>query len=113
MIKHALYAGFNYLLKKFKTLKVFWQTNDDQIRKLKLDGKTKESIIEFRNRVDPKVYLSTVYEKEIKVVSVVERGYPANLRQISDAPPVLYYKGSLLPGDDLAIAVVGARKITR
>ena len=105
-------ATFNYLLKKFKTLKVFWQTNDDQIRKLKLDGKTKESIIEFRNRVDPKVYLSTVYEKEIKVVSVVERGYPANLRQISDAPPVLYYKGSLLPGDDLAIAVVGARYAT-
>src|SRR3990172_9522121 len=94
-------ATFNYLLKRFKTLKAFWQAYDEQIRGLKLDAKTRESIIEFRAKVDPKVYLEKVYEVGIKVVSVVDRSYPANLRQISDAPPVLYYKGTLLPADDL------------
>ena len=102
-------ATFNYLLKHFKTLKKFWQVSDEKIRKLKLDTKTRESICEFRNKVDPKVYLETVYERGIKVVSVVDRTYPANLRQISDTPAVLYYKGSLVPSDDLAIAVVGSR----
>ena len=105
-------ATFNYLLKRFKTLKAFWQAYDEQIRGLKLDAKTRESIIEFRAKVDPKVYLEKVYEVGIKVVSVVDRSYPANLRQISDAPPVLYYKGTLLPADDLAIAVVGSRAAT-
>ena len=52
---------FNYLLKRFKTLKAFWQAYDEQIRGLKLDVKTCESIIEFRAKVDPKVYLEKVY----------------------------------------------------
>ena len=105
-------ATFNYLLKKFKRLKAFWQVSDEQIRKLKLDLKTRESIIKFRNEVRPRLYLDTVYERGIKVVSVVDRDYPANLRSISDAPPVLYFRGALLPADDLAIAVVGARFAT-
>lgn len=105
-------ATFNYLLRKFKTLKAVWQVSDEQVKKLKLDAKTRESIIEFRKKIDPRVYLSKVYEVGIKVVSLVDRDYPANLRQISDAPPVLYYKGTLLPQDDLAIAVVGSRAAT-
>jgi len=105
-------ATFNYLLKSFKRLQKFWEAPDEKIQKLKIDAKTRESIISFRQKVDPKIYLETVYERGIKVVSLVDRDYPANLRQISDAPPVLYYKGSLKPSDDLAIAVVGARYAT-
>ncbi len=105
-------ATFNYLLKSFKRLQKFWEAPDERIQKLKIDAKTRESIISFRQKVDPKIYLETVYERGIKVVSLIDRDYPANLRQISDAPPVLYYKGNLLPEDDLAIAVVGARYAT-
>ena len=103
---------FNYLLKSFKQLRKFWEAPVEQINKLKIDTKTRQNIIDFRHRIEPKVYLETVYERGIKVVSVLDRDYPANLRQISDAPPVLYYKGSLLPKDDLALAIVGARYAT-
>ena len=103
---------FNYLLKKFKRLQRFWEAAEGEIHKLKVDSKTRESIIEFRKKVDPKVYLEKVYEVGIKVTSLIDRDYPANLRQISDAPPVLYYKGTLIPADDLAIAVVGSRGAT-
>ena len=103
---------FNYLLKHFKTLKKFWEAESTQIQKLKLDGRVRSAILEFRSKVDPKVYLATVYAREIKVVTVADRDYPANLRKISDPPPVLYYKGNLLPSDDLAVAVVGARLAT-
>ena len=105
-------ATFNYLLKHFKTLRTFWDSPSEQIRKLKLDTRTKDSILEFRTKVDPKIYLDSVYEKGIKVLSLADRDYPANLRSISDAPPVLYFRGTLLPSDDLAVAVVGARHAT-
>src|SRR3989338_7456410 len=105
-------ATFNYLLRYFKRLQKFWEAPLEKIKKLKVDSKTREAILEFRQKVDPKIYLETVYERGIKVVSLPDRDYPANLRQISDSPPVLYYKGSLLPQDDLAIAVVGARYAT-
>src|SRR3989344_6817620 len=105
-------ATFNYLLKKFKTLRKFWDASASEINKLKLDVKTRESILEFRANIDPKVYLDAVYEKGIKVLSLMDRDYPANLRSISDAPPVIYFRGTLLPQDDLAIAVVGSRNAT-
>ncbi len=105
-------ATFNYLLKHFKTLRKFWEADQAAIEKLKVDGRTRQSILEFRAKVDPKVYLSTVYERGIKVFSSQDRDYPANLRKISDPPPVLYVKGQILPQDDLAIAVVGARYAT-
>jgi len=105
-------ATFNYLLKHFKTLKKFWEADREEINKSKLDSRTRQSVLEFRAKVDPKVYLETVYGRGIKVYSVDDRDYPQNLRRISDAPPVLYVKGQILTQDDLAIGVVGARYAT-
>ncbi len=36
--------------------------------------------------------------------------YPKRLHEICDAPQVLYVRGSLLPQDELAIAIVGSRR---
>jgi len=44
------------------------------------------------------------------IVTVLDEGYPANLRMIHDHPPFLFVRGSLEAGDDRAIAVVGTRK---
>ena len=38
--------------------------------------------------------------------------YPDRMRQIHDPPPFLFFKGTLLPDDDIAIAVVGSRTPT-
>ena len=105
-------ATFNYLLKYFKTLKKFWEADRRQMEKLKVDMRLRQSILEFRAKVDPQVYLQTVYERGIKVFALNDRDYPENLRKISDAPPVLYVKGRILPQDSLAIGVVGARYAT-
>ncbi|HEX7512763.1 MAG TPA: DNA-processing protein DprA [Candidatus Methylomirabilis sp.] len=38
--------------------------------------------------------------------------YPARLREIASAPPVLYVRGRMEPGDDAAVAIVGSRRAT-
>ncbi|HUU11730.1 MAG TPA: DNA-processing protein DprA [Phycisphaerae bacterium] len=46
-------------------------------------------------------------------VAVIVRGepeYPIALTYLFDAPPVLYVKGTLVPGDAQAISIVGMRK---
>lgn len=46
------------------------------------------------------------------LVKTIDAGYPQILESVTQAPPVLYVKGDLLPQDNKAIAVVGTRKPT-
>lgn len=48
-------------------------------------------------------------------VELLVRGtatYPRLLQEICDAPPLLYCRGTLLPADELAVAIVGSRQCT-
>jgi DNA processing protein len=44
------------------------------------------------------------------LLTVLDDAYPTNLRLIYNRPPFLFVRGTLLPQDDRAIAVVGTRK---
>jgi len=46
----------------------------------------------------------------ISVISLVDAGYPPLLKKIKDAPPILYFKGSLSSLQSKCAAVVGTRK---
>ena len=45
-----------------------------------------------------------------EVITCADPRFPAALKQIPYAPPFLYVKGTLLPQDEMAVAVVGTRK---
>ena len=47
-----------------------------------------------------------------RLVTWEDEEYPPNLKNIYDPPPLLYVLGSLLPQDQLAVAVVGSRNPT-
>lgn len=49
---------------------------------------------------------------EIRLLMIGEPDYPAELAEIHDPPSVIYCKGSLLPTDRLAVAMVGSRHVT-
>ncbi|MBI4355727.1 MAG: DNA-protecting protein DprA [Candidatus Omnitrophica bacterium] len=46
----------------------------------------------------------------VTVVTLDDAGYPSRLKTITDPPMVLYVRGTLLPEDGAAIAIVGARE---
>lgn len=45
-------------------------------------------------------------------VVLTDDAYPALLREIADAPPVLWVRGRLAPEDQRAVAIVGTRRAT-
>ncbi len=49
----------------------------------------------------------------MQLVTVLEPGYPPNLRAVHDRPPMVFVAGQLTAADAHAVAVVGARKATR
>lgn len=48
----------------------------------------------------------------MKMVTVLDESYPANLRTIHDLPPLLFFYGDLRPEDEQSIAIVGTRHPT-
>jgi DNA processing protein len=45
----------------------------------------------------------------MRLLTVLDPGYPENLRAVHDRPPFVFLTGALTPADGRAIAVVGAR----
>jgi DNA processing protein len=50
------------------------------------------------------------WEREgMRLLTVLDPGYPDNLRMVHDRPPLIFLAGELLPRDARSIAVVGSR----
>lgn len=77
-----------------------------------IGDETAGAITGWRVRVDLEAELRRIEEFDASVVTLVDPEYPALLREIYDPPIVLYVKGSLLPRDRQAIALVGSRQTT-
>jgi DNA processing protein len=66
-----------------------------------------------RNEIDADAELGLAAENGIDVFTESDDAYPRPLRQIHDPPGVLFRRGTYLPQDELAIAIVGTRHATR
>lgn len=81
----------------------------------KIEGLTQEGIDALRDKSlnEAKKILAQCTDKDIGILTYRDAAYPARLKNISDPPLVLYYKGRLPDFDGLpVIAVVGTREAT-
>ena len=56
--------------------------------------------------------LAALEKSGARLVTLHDETYPANLRPLPDAPPVLFVRGDLLPEDKFSLAIVGSRRAT-
>jgi len=71
-----------------------------------------KSIREFSSWDRVEKQMEVIEQKKIQAVSMNDPSYPEMLREIADAPVVLYMKGDILPQDRYSIAIVGSRTMT-
>jgi DNA processing protein len=64
----------------------------------------------IRQQIDRQVQI--LDRLKIRPLTLFDSSYPARLKTISDPPPLLYVSGTLLPQDDVAVAIVGGRRAT-
>ncbi len=70
-----------------------------------------ENFIEKKKSVNPDKTLEDVLSRGIKILTYEDKNYPYMLRQISDSPMCLYYKGDLSSCNlERTVAFVGSRK---
>lgn len=106
---------FKLLLDYFGTAKTAWQASTHAMHSLHLSERIITEFAAFRKTFDLDAYISDLTLKHIGVLTLQHPKYPRRLKQIPDAPFVLYVFGRkhTYPIDmEKTIGIVGTRKIT-
>ena len=89
----------------------FNATLDDLKQIEGLSVKKAENFIQKKQGVNPERTLEFVLNKGIKILTYEDEKYPYMLRQISNPPMILYYKGNLFGCNlERTVAFVGSRR---
>lgn len=113
MVRGVGAVRFRMLLNHFGSLEIAWNAPIETLKQLGLSPKSLQHLQRLRDDPDFFKRLSSYLQyHHIRFVLWDDPEYPANLKQIDQPPPVLYYKGEILPQDEVSIAIVGTRKVT-
>ncbi len=96
----------------FGRLSAAWEASSGELRAAGLDASTVEACLTTRRTVDPDAELESLHRHGIQALTWHDAGYPRQLQEVFDRPPVLFVRGSLTPADDWAVAVVGTRRVS-
>lgn len=77
-----------------------------------IEPKVAHVAVAARASIDVAGALERLERAGVEAHTLADKGYPARLADIYDAPPVLYARGELLPQDEWAVAVVGTRDVS-
>lgn len=104
-------ARFKKLAKFFPDMQSAWQASSNALIQAGLEPNIVEEFVGWRQGVNPEQEWENLEKENVKVINLLDPSYPHLLKEIYDAPPLLYYKG-ILPENDYILAVVGARKMS-
>lgn len=105
-------ARTKLLLQYFGSAKEAWNASKNQLLEIGLKEEAVNRFVKHREKFDFENYFKKLEKLNINFATLGEKNYPQNLVEIDDAPLVLYYKGELKKSDNLAVAIVGTRKLT-
>lgn len=100
------------LLDVFGDVKSAWEAPEQALYAVKLGRRAHRNLLQVRHEVDLDAVIRHVERVGVHVLTWDSTDYPALLRNIPDAPPVLFVRGEITPADEWAVALVGTRKAT-
>jgi DNA processing protein len=106
---------FKLLTEYFGSAKAAWEATAGEFQKINLGEKLTQKFSEFRKTFDIDDYMKQLSYHHVNTLLWSEEKYPKLLKEISDAPFLLYVKSKpLMERIDMerTIAVVGTRKAT-
>lgn len=126
MIERQYWVGFNLvsgvgpvllrrMLEQFGSLSEAWRAEPHMLHAAGLGKRAVTSLQEVSRRVDLDAELARLDKLGIAVLTWEDDDYPtllASLREIDQAPPVIYLRGSLADADEWAITMVGTRSVS-
>jgi DNA processing protein len=105
-------ARMRLLLSAFGDARAAWEAVPGELLGVGLEARVAERLLEARRRIDPQSEMERLDRAGAHALTWEDAGYPDRLREVSDAPPVLYVLGEITPSDSWAVGVVGTRRAT-
>jgi DNA processing protein len=103
-------AGFKRLAGHFPDPSAAFAASLEQLSQVPgLDKDAIHAVLHFSEWKEAETETRRAQEAGVRLVPFSDPAYPERLRAIADAPPLLYVKGEILPGDERAVAIVGSR----
>jgi DNA processing protein len=93
----------------FEDLGKAWAASLGELKAAGIEDAPIKAILAARESFSPDSEMEKLRRASVKAVTWSDAEYPWRLKEIPDSPPVLYIKGSILPEDERAVAVVGTR----
>lgn len=100
------------LLDEFGSLEAAWHAERARLIRAGLGETLTARIVDKRKTIDLDHEMQRVAKVDAFLLTLLDDEYPPLLRDIEDAPPLLYARGTLLPQDNHAVCIVGTRKST-
>lgn len=97
------------LLSYFEAANKVWAANESELLEIGLGETLIKKFINHRNNFDTEKYFKSLTNLSIQAITIKDKEYPENLKEISDAPYVLYVRGVLKKSDNRSVAIVGTR----
>lgn len=108
-------ARFKLLYEYFGSAKAAWEAPVEELKHINLGERLSDQLGKFRKETDLHEHLRVLEQLHVVPLTVRDPKYPRLLREIPDAPFVLYVlgkKGSTPINLERTIAVVGTRRMT-
>lgn len=106
---------FKLLYHYFGSAKAAWEAPLSEFKKIRLGDKLSDEFDSFRRKTNLEEYLLQLHKLHVSVITIFDPKYPKLLKEISDAPFVLYVRGRRGQEPinlDRTIAVVGTRQVS-
>jgi DNA processing protein len=96
----------------FPTLADAWTAGPGELRAAGLEDRIVRAIVAERPNIEPDAEIERLGAQGVRALTWNDPDYPALLKEIDDAPPVIYVRGDLSTADEWAVSVVGTRRPT-
>jgi DNA processing protein len=97
------------LIEQFGDVEAVFDATDEQLVEI---PRFTETMVEGLRALNPEKYEQEIYalaEDEIDLLTWDDARFPKQLRELKDAPVLLFVRGALKKGDENAVAIVGTR----
>lgn len=112
MISGIGQVKFKQIKNYFGGLEEAWHAPASEFKAAGLDDRLIKVIMNRRRSIDLDAEMEKLERRKVAVLTQDDPGFPWRLKEIYDAPYVLYIRGELKPEDEISLTVVGTRRVS-